>query len=46
MLFGVLGLLGAITMFVAVDDQVVAGAGFALAVLAGSLSIAAFHLYE
>lgn len=45
MLFGLLGVAGAIVMYVAAADQVTAGFGFALAMLAGSLAIAAIHLF-
>ena len=45
MLFGLLGVAGAIVMYVAAADQVTAGFGFALAMLAGSLAIAAIHVF-
>jgi hypothetical protein len=46
LLFGAVTLLGAGTMYLAAADQPIAGGGFALAVLAGSVAIAAIHLYE
>lgn len=45
-LFGALAVLGAVTMYLAADDQVVAAGGFGLAVLAGSLAVAALHVYD
>lgn len=45
MLFGLLGVAGAVVMYVAAADQVTAGFGFALAMLAGSLAIAAIHVF-
>jgi hypothetical protein len=45
LLFGLLGIAGAVVMYVAAADQVTAGFGFALAMLAGSLAIAAIHLF-
>lgn len=48
MLFGLLGLGGAFVMYTAATggDQVLSGWGFAAAMLAGSVLIAALHLYE
>ncbi|MUV88920.1 hypothetical protein GJ629_02600 [Halapricum sp. CBA1109] len=46
MLFGALAIVGAGIMYVAAEDQIVAAGGFGLAVLAGSLSIAALHVYD
>ncbi|WP_435195549.1 DUF7525 family protein [Natronomonas sp. EA1] len=47
-LFGILGLLGAVVMYVAAmgGDQLASGWGFALAMAAGALAIAALHLYD
>jgi len=45
LLFGLLGVAGAVVMYVAAADQVTAGFGFALAMLAGSLAVAAIHLF-
>lgn len=46
-LFGALALLGAFVMYVGAvgHDQIVAGWGFALAMTAGSLVVAALHGY-
>jgi len=44
--FGVLGLVGALVMYLAAADQVVAAGGFALAVTAGSLAVVAIHVYK
>lgn len=46
MLFGLLAVLGAVTMFVAAEEQSIAAGGFALAIVAGSLSVAALHFYD
>jgi hypothetical protein len=43
--FAVIAVFGAFGMLVAYSDQVVAGWSFALAMIAGTLSIAAIHLY-
>jgi hypothetical protein len=43
--FGVLAVVGAGGMFVAADQQIVAGWSFALAMVGGTLAIAAVHLY-
>jgi hypothetical protein len=45
--FGAVGLLSALTMYVAAagHDQVLAGLGFAGAMLAASVTIAALHLW-
>ncbi|MFW6018014.1 MAG: DUF7525 family protein [Halapricum sp.] len=45
MLFGALALAGAAVMYLAVDDQVFAATGFAVAVIAGSIAIGALHVY-
>jgi hypothetical protein len=45
LLFGLLGLGGAIGMLVFATDQLVAGWSFALAMVAGALAVAAIHLY-
>ena len=44
MAFGVVAALGAAWMFVAGGDET-AGIGFALAMIAGALSVVAVHLY-
>lgn len=44
--FGVLAVVGAIGMFVTHANHLAAGAGFAIAIVAGALSIAAIHLYD
>jgi zinc transporter ZupT len=44
-LFGVVSLIGAVVMYVAAADQVTAGWGFALAMLAGGLSVTAIHAF-
>jgi uncharacterized membrane protein (DUF485 family) len=46
LLFGMLSLAGALVMYVAADQQVTAGWGFALAMLAAALSITAIHVYR
>jgi hypothetical protein len=45
--FFVLGLVGAVTMYLAAGahEQVLSGWGFALAMLTGAASVAAFHVY-
>jgi hypothetical protein len=43
--FGLLAILAAATMYIAHADQLVAGGAFAFAMIAGSLAIAAVHLY-
>ena len=43
--FAVVAVVGAIGMLVAYNDQVVAAWSFALAMVAGTLSVAAIHLY-
>lgn len=43
--FGVLAVIGAVGMLVTYHNQVVAGWSFALAMVAGVLSIAGVHLY-
>jgi hypothetical protein len=45
MLFGVLAVVAAAAMAVTVETQVVAAWSFAGAVVAGTLSVAALHLY-
>ncbi|WP_254537600.1 DUF7525 family protein [Halomarina litorea] len=47
MVFGLLGIGGAFVMYVAATghDQVLSGWGFAAAMLAGGILIAALHLY-
>lgn len=44
--FGALAVAGAVVMYVAASQQVLAGWGFALAVLAGSLAVAAIHVFS
>jgi hypothetical protein len=46
-LFSIIALLGAVGMFAAglTGDQLVAGVGFAVAVVAGCLAVSATHLY-
>jgi len=46
--FALLGIVGALTMYLAAGahDQVLSGWGFALAMLAGAASVAAFHVYS
>jgi len=48
MLFGLVGLLGAVVMLVAAfgDQQVLSGWGFAAAMVGASLLIAVLHLYD
>jgi hypothetical protein len=43
--FGMLSVVGAAVMYIAAADQLTAGWGFALAVLAGSLAVAAIHVF-
>lgn len=47
MALGVLGLVGALVMYVAgvAGDQLTSGWGFALAMVAAALAVAAVHLY-
>lgn len=45
-LFGTLALAGAAVMYLGVENQLYAGTGFAVAVLAGGLAIAGLHLYD
>lgn len=44
-LFVVIAVLGALTMGVGAEDNLIAAAGFAVAVTGGTLAIAARHLY-
>lgn len=46
-LFGALGVVGALVMYIGAvgHDQIVAGWGFALAMTAGALLVAALHGY-
>ncbi|QGN06807.1 hypothetical protein Hrd1104_05525 [Halorhabdus sp. CBA1104] len=44
-LFVVLALAGALTMGLGAEDHLLAGLGFAVAVGAGSLAVAAGHVY-
>ena len=46
LLFGLLGVAGAVVMYVAAADQLTAGWGFALAMLFGGLSVAAIHVFS
>ncbi|CCI69575.1 uncharacterized protein NP_0379C [Natronomonas pharaonis DSM 2160] len=48
MLFGVIAVLGAVglAVFGVTGDQLAAGWSFAVAVAAGGLSVAAYHLYS
>lgn len=48
MLFGLLGVLGAVVMLVASlgGQQALSGWGFAAAMLGGSLLVAGLHLYD
>lgn len=46
LVFGLLSIVGAVVMFVLATEQVLAGWGFALAVLAGSLAVAAIHVFS
>jgi len=43
-LFVVVALLGALVMFMSAQEQLIAATGFAIAVIAGSLAIAARHV--
>ena len=47
-LFGIVAVLGAagLAAFGFTGDQVASGVSFAVAMLAGSLSVAAYHLYS
>jgi hypothetical protein len=45
MLFGAIALAGAGMMYLAADAQEIAAGGFAVAVLAGGLAVAALHVY-
>lgn len=47
LVFGAIAVLAAVglTVFGVTGDQVAAGYSFALAMLAGSLSVAAYHVY-
>ena len=45
MFFGLLAVVAAGGMYVAADEQVVAGASFAAAMIAGTLAVVAVHLY-
>lgn len=46
LVFGALAVLGSVVMYVAAAQQVVAGWGFALAVLAASVAVAAIHVFS
>lgn len=43
--FGLVAVLAAVAMAVTVHDQVVAGWSFAVAMVAGSLAVAALHVF-
>ncbi|WP_143920301.1 DUF7525 family protein [Halorhabdus utahensis] len=45
-LFGVLALAGALVMLLGAADNLVAAAGFALAIGAGSAAVAASHAFD
>lgn len=45
-LFAVVALLGALGMFLGAEDQLIAATGFAVAIVAGSLSIAVRHVFD
>ncbi|QSG06748.1 DUF7525 family protein [Halapricum desulfuricans] len=45
MLFGALAIAGTAVMYLAVDTQVLAATGFAVAVTAGALAVGALHVY-
>lgn len=44
--FGILSVVGAVVMYVAAADQLTAGWGFALAMLAGSVAVAVIHIFS
>jgi len=44
-LFVIVALVGALTMGLAAEDQVIAAVGFGIAVISGSLAVAARHVY-
>lgn len=46
LLFGLLAVGGAMVMFVLSTEQVLAGWGFALAIVAGALAIGAIHVFS
>ena len=46
LVFGMLAAVGALVMFVESADHLLAGWGFALAMLAGSVAIAAIHIFS
>jgi hypothetical protein len=46
LLFGALGVAGAVVMYVAAEQQLLAGWGFALAVVFGSLAVAAVQIFS
>lgn len=45
-LFVVIALAGTLTMGLGAEDQVIAATGFAVAVVSGSLAVAARHVYS
>ncbi|WP_244605321.1 DUF7525 family protein [Halorhabdus rudnickae] len=45
-LFVVVALLGALGMLLGAEDQLIAATGFAVAIVAGSLSIAVRHVFD
>jgi len=46
LIFGLLSIAGALVMYVAVTDQVTAGFGFALAMIAGSIAVSVIHIFS
>ncbi len=46
LLFGALGFAGAVVMYVAAEQQLLAGWGFALAMVFGALAVAAVQIFS
>ncbi|SDF94680.1 DUF7525 family protein [Halorientalis regularis] len=46
LLFGALGIAGAVVMYVAAAQQLLAGWGFALAIVFGSLAVGVIHVFS
>jgi len=45
LVFGIVAIIGALVMFIA-SDQLTTGWGFALAMIAGSIAVAAIHIFS
>ena len=46
LVFGIVAVLGALVMYIAAADQLTAGWGFALAMIAASIAVAVIHIFS